>query len=274
MHSEGAPPCPLLLKWVMILPSHHLSLTQLTQINPACYSSSNWDVTLVTPSPSITSCVKLPKLTNKKFNGDLTKWVTLWDFFDSPIHSNLDVDKFNYLNTFLELTDGECIAGLTSANYRETVATLKRRFGNTQFTMGTQKDALLNLPQFSSSPQRTTTPLWLSGSACERAPSTWSDSRLLWQLADLGCYQQLALWWIISQELTEEKWKLMKIVDQKVDVREWLPTSSNFNHHSLPLQRVPPTAAALMTSNFGPVHCAFCKQGHVSSSCTVVNAKR
>ena len=37
-----------------------------------------------------------------------------------------------------------------------------------------------------------------------------------------------------------------------------------------PLPRAPPTAAALMTSNVGPAHCAFCEQNHVSSSCTVV----
>ena len=37
-----------------------------------------------------------------------------------------------------------------------------------------------------------------------------------------------------------------------------------------PLPRTPPTAAALMTSNVGPAHCAFCEQNHVSSSCTVV----
>ena len=37
-----------------------------------------------------------------------------------------------------------------------------------------------------------------------------------------------------------------------------------------PKDRVPPTAAALMTSNVGPAHCAFCEQKHVSSSCTVV----
>ena len=34
------------------------------------------DTTLVTPSSLITSHVKLPKLSIKKFNGDLTKWVT------------------------------------------------------------------------------------------------------------------------------------------------------------------------------------------------------
>ena len=78
--------------------------------------------------------VKLPKLTIKKFSGDLTKWVTFWDSFESAIHLNRslsDVDKFNYLR---ESTAADAIAGLslTSANYAKAVDTLKKRFGNNQ----------------------------------------------------------------------------------------------------------------------------------------------
>ena len=75
--------------------------------------------------------VKLPKLSLKKFNGDLTKWITFWDTFESAVHRNStlsSIDKFNYLNSLLESTAAEAIAGLTltSANYEEAVATLKR----------------------------------------------------------------------------------------------------------------------------------------------------
>lgn len=99
--------------------------------------------------------VKLPKLTIKKFNGDLTKWVTLWDSFDSSIYSHpslLNVDRFNYLNSFLESTAAESIAGLTltSAKYEEAILTLKRRFGNTQLIAHKHMDTLLNLPAVSS----------------------------------------------------------------------------------------------------------------------------
>ena len=87
----------------------------------------------VTPTSSIARCVKLSKLSIKKFNGDLTKWVTFWDSFDSSIHRNPSlscVDKFNYLNSFLESTATGSIAGLifTSVNYKEAVATLKCHF--------------------------------------------------------------------------------------------------------------------------------------------------
>ena len=49
--------------------------------------------------------VKLPKLSLKKFEGDLTKWMTFWDTFKSSVHNNPSlskIDKFNYLNSLLE----------------------------------------------------------------------------------------------------------------------------------------------------------------------------
>ena len=86
--------------------------------------------------------IELPKLLLKKFNGELTKWTTFWDTFESAVHNNLvlsNVNKLNYLTSLLESTASEAIAGLmlTSANYDEAVATLKRRFGNNQLSMDT-----------------------------------------------------------------------------------------------------------------------------------------
>ena len=81
--------------------------------------------------------VKLPKLVLNRFNGDLTKWSTFWDSSESSVHNNPSlsgVDKFNYLYTLLEGTASEAISGLklTSANYEEAIAVLKKRFGNKQ----------------------------------------------------------------------------------------------------------------------------------------------
>ena len=94
--------------------------------------------------------VKLPKLTMKRFNGDLTKWTTFWDSFSSSVHVNTalsGIDKFNYLISLLELTAAEAIAGLTSteANYEEAVATLKRRFSNPQLIINRHMEALLTV---------------------------------------------------------------------------------------------------------------------------------
>ncbi len=99
--------------------------------------------------------VKLPKLTLKRFNGDLTRWTAFWDSFQSAIHDNpslSDVDKFNYLNSQLEGPASEAIAGLklTSANYGEAVAILQRRFGNRQQIISKHMDMLLNINAIAS----------------------------------------------------------------------------------------------------------------------------
>ena len=58
-----------------------------------------------TPHPSVVPHVKLPKLSIRKFNGGLTKWVTFWDSYNSSIHLNpllSSIDKFNYLVLLVE----------------------------------------------------------------------------------------------------------------------------------------------------------------------------
>ena len=79
--------------------------------------------------------VKLSKLDLKKFNGDISKWPSFWDAFESSVHNNTRlaaIDKFNYLNSLLVKSASEAISGLsiTAANYDEAVTILKRRFGN------------------------------------------------------------------------------------------------------------------------------------------------
>ena len=97
----------------------------------------------------------LPQLTIKKFNGDLTKWVPFWDAFESAIHNKpslTDVDRFNYLKSYLESTASDSIAGLTltPADYAEAIATLKKRFGSTQLIVNKHMDSLLSLPTVNS----------------------------------------------------------------------------------------------------------------------------
>ena len=94
--------------------------------------------------------VKLPKLSIRKFNGDLTKWVTFWDSFNSSIHLNpsfSSVDKFNYLTSLVESSFADAIADLTitSANYDEAIDTLMRRFSNPQLIINKHMEALLGV---------------------------------------------------------------------------------------------------------------------------------
>ena len=75
------------------------------------------------------------ELTLRKFSGDPTAWTPFWDSYESAIHQNpdlSDIDKFNYLQSLVEHSAAEAIAGLTlsSSNYAEAITVLKKRFGN------------------------------------------------------------------------------------------------------------------------------------------------
>ena len=81
--------------------------------------------------------------------------MTFWDTFESAVHKHptlSSIDKFNYLNSLSESAAAEAIAvlTLTSANYEEAVATLKRRFGNKQLIVNRYMDLLLNLEAVTS----------------------------------------------------------------------------------------------------------------------------
>ena len=95
--------------------------------------------------------IKLPKLTIRPFEGDITQWTTFWDSYNSAIHANTslsDMDKFNYLRSLLRGAACEAVSGLTltGANYGEGIAVLKRRFGNKQQIISRHMDVLVIVP--------------------------------------------------------------------------------------------------------------------------------
>ncbi len=101
------------------------------------------------------SKVKLPKLSLPRFSGNITKWTPFWDSYESAVHNNdglTDIDKFNYLRSLLERAAYEAISGLTlsSANYREAVEILKKRFGNRQLIISKHMELLLNIDAVTS----------------------------------------------------------------------------------------------------------------------------
>ena len=98
------------------------------------------------------SHAKLPKLTLDKFNGEVLSWQSFWDQCSVAIHTNSsvrDIEKFNYLRSYLTEATGECIKGLslTSANYQKTVEMLKERYGNKQILISSYMDVLEKLPR-------------------------------------------------------------------------------------------------------------------------------
>ena len=86
-----------------------------------------------------------------KFSGEITKFKSFWDSFDSAVNKNADlssVDKFNYLHALLEGQAARAIQGLTlsESNYQAAVEILHERFGKTQQIISADVDELLRLP--------------------------------------------------------------------------------------------------------------------------------
>ena len=73
---------------------------------------------------------KLPKLEIEKFGGDPTTWQQFYDSFTAAIHNSVslaNVQKFNYLRSFLVDEALNCISGLplTNDNYENALKLLK-----------------------------------------------------------------------------------------------------------------------------------------------------
>ena len=121
-------------------PSSSSSVNQLPPIPPPQSSHSQ-----------STTKPRLPKLVLPKFKGEITKFKSFWDSFDSAVNKNADlssVDKFNYLHALLEGQAARAIQGLTlsESNYQAAVEILHERFGKTQQIISADVDELLRLP--------------------------------------------------------------------------------------------------------------------------------
>ena len=86
-----------------------------------------------------------------KFNGEITKFNSFWDSFDSAVNKNADLssgDKFNYLHALLEGQAAGAIQGLTlsESNYQAAVEILHECFGKTQQIISAHMHELLKLP--------------------------------------------------------------------------------------------------------------------------------
>ena len=121
-------------------------LTPLAPPTPASHVAS------VTPrrEPSPKSKVRLPKISLQPFDGELTSWTPFWDAFKAAIHDNdslTDIDKFNYLRGLLQRTALKAISGipLTSANHRQAVVILEKRFGNRPLIVAKHMDTLIHV---------------------------------------------------------------------------------------------------------------------------------
>ena len=99
---------------------------------------------------STKSNVKLPRLEIVKFNGEYTKWQTFYDSFQAAVDNNntlSNVEKFNYLRSYLANDAYNCVAGLslTNENYVQALNLLKERYGNKQKIITSHVNELLEM---------------------------------------------------------------------------------------------------------------------------------
>lgn len=96
------------------------------------------------------TCVRLPKLEIRKFEGILYEWQEFWDCYEGSIHKNnslTEVEKLSYLRSLLEGPVKSVITGfsLTAANYKEAVDLLKSRYGKRTNIQQSHINKLLNV---------------------------------------------------------------------------------------------------------------------------------
>ena len=266
-------------------PGEHTSTRSSTPSDPG--SHTNTPIPSRSPTPPLTGGrsprVKLPKLSLKKFNGDLTRWTTFWDTFESAVHSNpslTNIDKFNYLNSLLESAASDAISGLTltSANYEEAIGVLKKRFGNKQLIVNRHMDLLLNLDTVTSQHDlkglRKLYDVVESNVRGLRALGVQSSSYggLLTPVLISKLPTELRL--IISRELKEGEWEfesMMEVVEREVAARERSIGALSQQARKLGTStKPPPTALSLVTGTSNQITCAYCNQPHTSNSCPTV----
>ena len=226
------------------------------------------------------SRAKLPKLTLRAFDGDLTSWTTFWDSYEAAVHKNPDlseIDKFMYLKTLVEKSAREAINGLTltAANYHEAVSILEKRFGNKQTIISKHMDMLLNIEAVTS--QHNVIGLRRMYDRVEshirglRALGVSSDSygSLLSSVLLKKLPHELRL--LISRKVSDDEWNtdaLMKVLEEELKAREGtavMPRESNGRHG-----RDQPTAVTLMTGGH-KASCCYCQQAHTPSECRTVS---
>jgi len=173
------------------------------------------------------SRVKLPKLVPKKFNGDLAKWSTFWDLFESSIHFHPDlseIEKLNYLHTLLDGPASDAISGLklTAPNYTKAIIILKKRYGNRQQIITKHMDLLMNIDPHNLKELRQLHDTVESQVHCLKSLGVSADTydSLLLSVLMNKFPQEFRL--IVSRHVREDEWTLGAIMD--VTEREVIAT--------------------------------------------------
>jgi len=216
----------------------------------------------------------------EEFVGDPTEWTMFWDAFESAVHTNSNLTGMNYLHSLLDKSAAEAVSGLklTTANYKEAVSILKRRFGNKQRIINRYMDALLSLEAVISHSTKGLRHFFdrveshVRGLRALDVPSS-SYGGLLSSILMNKLPADMRL--VISRKVVEADWNLdtlMKVVEEEINAHERAGSVGVIagpvkKHHSS--RDVQHTAASLFTKG-STVVCVYCDQNHQSASCKAV----
>ena len=230
---------------------------------------------------------KLPKLTLAKFKGEVTKWNTFWDSYESAIHNNdaiTKVDKFNYLTSLLEGTALRAVQGLTltNVNYDNAIEILHDRFGRPQQVIAAHMDEILKIQTCNG--EKLSSLRYIYDKICVHVRS----------LASLGVssqqYGSLLIPIIMSKlpndirlqiarKAPKETWKiddLLSTIKLEIEARETSEaTKSSVNNQQVHKRNNAPTANAMVVKSgkhldSSKIQCVYCGDYHYSASCEKV----
>ena len=231
-----------------------------------------------------TAKARLPKLSLPKFCGDVTKWSTFWDSFNSAIHKNREiskVDKFNYLDSVLEGPAARAIAGLTltASNYENAVEILQDCFRKPQI-ISAHMDELIKLQPSHNDRLASLRYVYDQISVHVRGLaslgiSTDQYGSLL--IAVIMSKLPNAIRLQVARNTTDEIWKikdLLQTVKKEVEARASSKHVKTTESPRKPRFVKPPipSANSLLANKIGeiPFKCAYCKENHYSASCEKV----
>lgn len=233
---------------------------------------------------------RLPKLNLPRFKGDITKWNTFWDCFNSAVHSNdalSTIDKFNYLNSLLEGPAARAIQGLTltETNYQSATELLKERFGKTQQIITAHMDELLRVSSCSGERPSSLRYVYDKISVHVRGLASLGISSeqygsLLIPIIMSELPSDLRL--RVAREAKGEVWEIDNLLDilrletEAREASERFKVGERPRPSESPPRRFTPSTSRTLVSNEGrnerdfKIRCAYCNAPHYSASCNAI----
>jgi len=225
---------------------------------------------------------KLPKLVIPKFNGDVKRFRSFWDSFDSAINKNPSlsaVDKFNYLHILLEGSAARSIQGLAllETNYPAAIDIIQDRFGNPHQIIAAHMEEFMKLPECNSDKASQFRLIYDKINVNIRGLESLgmkSEQYGSFLIPVIMSKLPLDVRLQIARVTTENVWEieeLLKVIKQEVVARE-LSDAIKVNEKTTVnsgKKAFPPTAAAQVAKDHTPkqIRCAYCKEEHYSASC-------